>query len=238
MTRYVENFNLAALEADPDREIVDIGCGDGTFARNLVEAGYRVKGVEPAKYLRDQFEAWANQAPAGQAKVVDGTAEKLPFADDSINTAVITEVLEHVDDPAVCLREIHRAMKPGGVVCASVPTSQTERIFWKIHPEYKKNSTHLRIFKKQQLRQLIEDAGFDVVGFERRNFGPAVSWAFHALLRSKSDHAGQIQQHRGVDRALDAGWRGLGKAKLLNPVTKAGNRIFPKSWYFYAKKRP
>jgi hypothetical protein len=131
------------------------------------------------------------------------------------------------------MRELGRVMRPGAVACVSVPTSFTELLYWRLHPRYAANATHLRIFTKPELRRLIEANGFEVVRWEGRNFRPAVSWVFHSLLRSPSDHAGVIQDHLWVDRVLDAGWRALDVVGLLGPVERLGNRVWPKSWYVY-----
>lgn len=238
MSGYVTNFNLAALNVAPGDEIVDIGCGDGLFDEELVKAGFDVTGVEPEKYLRDKFEAWAKHAGPGRGRVVSGTAEKLPFQNGSVQTAVITEVMEHVNDPEVCLKEIHRVIKPGGMLCLSVPTSFTEKLYWRLHPGYEKNSTHLRIFQKKTLLSLVEDAGFRVTRVEGRNHEAAILWVWHALLRSQSDHAGKIKDHLWVSRFFDGYWRFLEVLRLKAPMVRIGNKIWPKSWYVYCKKSP
>lgn len=232
MRRYVGNVDLDALGVGPGDALIDVGCGEGALAELLAGAGLRVTGVEPAAYLRERFTARV----AGNAEVVDGVVERLPFGDGEVAAAVSTEVLEHVADPDAALRELYRVMRPGAVACVSVPTSFTELLFWRLHPRYAENSTHLRIFTRPELRRLIEANGFEVVRWEGRNFRPAVSWLFHAILRSRSDHAGVIQGHLWVDRVLDAGWRALDLVGLLGPVERLGNRVWPKSWYVYFRR--
>jgi 2-polyprenyl-3-methyl-5-hydroxy-6-metoxy-1,4-benzoquinol methylase len=235
MTRYVGNVDLDALGVGAGHPVIDVGCGEGMLAELLAGAGLRVTGVEPAAYLRERFEA--RLAGMDSATVVDGVVERLPFEDGEVGAAISTEVLEHVADPDAAMRELHRVMRPGAVACVSVPTSFTELLFWRLHPRYAANATHLRIFTRPELRRLIEANGFEVVHWEGRNFRPAVSWVFHALLRSPSDHAGTIHGHLWVDRLLGAGWRVLKMVGLLEPVERVGNRIWPKSWYVYCRRR-
>jgi SAM-dependent methyltransferase len=162
-------------------------------------------------------------------------ADRLPFRDGELERIVMTEVLEHVPDPAAALKEIRRVLKAGGRLCLSVPTSYTELVFWRLHPSYADNATHERIFTKPELRRLIVQAGFEIERWEGRNFRPAVSWIFHSLLRSRSDHAGVILEHRFVDYGLEVVWRLLGLIGLSGVVESAGNRIWAKSWYVYAR---
>jgi SAM-dependent methyltransferase len=234
MRGYVANIDLDTLAVGPGDPVIDVGCGEGALAELLARAGLRVTGVEPADYLRERFEA--RLAAVDSAQVVDGVVERLPFGDGEVGAAISTEVLEHVADPDAAMRELHRVLRPGAVACVSVPTSFTELLYWRLHPRYAANATHLRIFTKPELRRLIEANGFEVVRWEGRNFKSAVSWVFHSLLRSPSDHAGVIQGHLWVDRVLDAGWRALDLVGLLDPVERLGNRVWPKSWYVYFRR--
>jgi SAM-dependent methyltransferase len=148
----------------------------------------------------------------------------------------MTEVLEHVADPERVLGELHRVLAPEGRMCISVPTSFSERVYSRLHPRYSENATHVRIFPKHSLTDLLQRCGFRVIAVEGKNFIPAVHWVFHALLRSEADHTGAINQHVWVSRVVGGFFAVLERLRLLGAVTAAGNRIFPKSWYVYAEK--
>jgi SAM-dependent methyltransferase len=234
---YVENVDLDALGVAPGAQVVDVGCADGHLAAALARARIDVIGVEPAPYLRERFGASAAAAGPGRATVVDGTVERLPFESETVRAATITEVLEHVDDPLRAMTELHRVLRPAAILCLSVPTWLSERIFWGLHPRYRENSTHVRIFTRAGLADLIERSGFEIVKWEGRNFQAAVSWILHALLRSDSDHAGRISEHLWIDRTLDGLWTALRRVRLEAPIVLVGNRVFPKSWYVYCRRR-
>lgn len=53
---------------------------------------------------------------------VMGNAEQLPFADERFDLVFCTQMLEYVSDPGQALREIHRTLKPGGILLLSVPS--------------------------------------------------------------------------------------------------------------------
>lgn len=56
-----------------------------------------------------------------QHVVVEGEVEAMPFADATLSTVICTEVLEHVPHPLTALDEIHRILRPGGILIGSVP---------------------------------------------------------------------------------------------------------------------
>ena len=230
----VANVDLQALEVRAGDRVVDVGCGEGGLAELLARAGLHVTGVEPAGYLRERFAARVGVIDP-ESTVVDGLADALPFADGELSAIVMTEVLEHVPDPKSALVELRRVLRPGGILCLSVPTSYTELLFWRLHPRYAQNATHERIFTRPELERLISLSGFEVTRWEGRNFLPAVSWVFHTLLRSESDHTGAILEHRFVDRALGALWRLLELVGARGFVEAAGNRVWAKSWYVYCR---
>jgi SAM-dependent methyltransferase len=64
---------------------------------------------------------------AGPGVDVVGDARALPFADESFDTVLATEVIEHVRQPNDMVSEIHRVLKPGGHAILSSP------FVWKLH---------------------------------------------------------------------------------------------------------
>lgn len=60
---------------------------------------------------------------AGEVDIV-GSIHKLPLADDSFDCIFCTGTLEHVQDPWQAVRELHRVLKPGGIVHIDVPFIQ------------------------------------------------------------------------------------------------------------------
>jgi 2-polyprenyl-3-methyl-5-hydroxy-6-metoxy-1,4-benzoquinol methylase len=236
MGRYVANVDVERLGIGPGDGVLDVGCGEGYLARELARAGYRATGVEPDAVLRARFDAAARELAEGSCTVVAASAEDMPFPDGHWRVAIMTEVLEHVQDPRKVLRELNRVLGPGGRLCVSVPTSLTERLYARLHPRYAENATHVRVLRRDELAELLRASGFAVVHVEGKNFIPAVSWVFHALLRSDADHTGAIGQHLWVDKALGVLWWPIHRARLMRVFLAVGDRIFPKSLYVYAEK--
>jgi SAM-dependent methyltransferase len=70
----------------------------------------------------DTCDAWltVNLSPRGEPTLI-ADAGRLPVAANSVDVVVCTEVLEHVAEPRLVVREIRRVLKPGGLVLGSTP---------------------------------------------------------------------------------------------------------------------
>lgn len=113
---------LAAVRSFPHESILDVGCGEGRTTEIVAEAtGARVVGVE----LEPSALAYT-KGRVVQAAFVVGSAYSLPLTDASVDVVLATEMLEHLDQPNVALREMDRVARHGIVV--SVPEEPLLRI--------------------------------------------------------------------------------------------------------------
>src|SRR5947209_2834890 len=96
--------------------VLDLGCAFGFATLRLARKGYETVGVDSSvRYI-----AWAKQRhPQGQYLLA--SAEALPLADASFEGVLLLDVLEHVVDERVVMREVWRVLKPGGTLILSVP---------------------------------------------------------------------------------------------------------------------
>lgn len=116
--------------------VLDLGCGEGRHVISAyVEADIHSVGVDLSlkdlKITRERFEHFAE--PDNDAKsfgLSSASALNLPFADNTFDKVICSEVLEHIPDYRGALREIERVLKPGGLFCASVPRRWPEKICW------------------------------------------------------------------------------------------------------------
>jgi SAM-dependent methyltransferase len=101
--------------APTGRTLLDVGGGPGYFAAAFGEAGLTYVGVEP-----DVKEMHAGPAGGrGTGSFVRASGMALPFADDTVDLCLSSNVAEHVPDPWRMGREMLRVTRPGGLVVLS-----------------------------------------------------------------------------------------------------------------------
>jgi SAM-dependent methyltransferase len=101
----------------PGQRVLDVGCGPGALTQVLVDrvGADRVTAVDPS----EPFAAAARERFPG-ADVHVGTAEALPFDDDSFDAAIAQLVVHFMSDPVRGIAEMRRVTRSGGVVAACV----------------------------------------------------------------------------------------------------------------------
>jgi ubiquinone/menaquinone biosynthesis C-methylase UbiE len=92
---------------------IDVGAGTGANLGLFPENLERVAMAEPDPHMRKRLRAKIAESGA-DVELIEAGAERLPFEDDSFDTAVFTLVLCTVPDPAAALAEAARVLKPGG----------------------------------------------------------------------------------------------------------------------------
>ncbi len=109
-----------AMEWIEGSYVVDIGCYTGFF---VVEAQRRhpEKTILGIDYFRDNIRLARLLRPEFGDRFCEMSAYKLDFADDSVDCFTIQDVIEHLEGAAVAVKEMNRALKPGGCVVVTTP---------------------------------------------------------------------------------------------------------------------
>lgn len=168
--------------------VVDLAGGTGDIARLLAGQGRDVVVCDPSQAM---MAVGQQRCPSG-VRFVEGTAEAMPFADNSVDVLTIAFGLRNVTSLAAALTEIRRVLKPGGrFLCL-----EFSRPWVPIRPFYDAWSflviprlgaavagepaayeylvESIRRFPDQKtLAAAMRDAGFDGVGWRDYSFGIA-----------------------------------------------------------------
>jgi ubiquinone/menaquinone biosynthesis C-methylase UbiE len=100
------------LLAQAEGRTIDLGAGTGINLDLFPEAVSELVMTEPDPHMLKQLRTKA--AGRGGVEIKQASAQELPFADGSFDTAVFALVLCTVPDPASALREAARVLRPGG----------------------------------------------------------------------------------------------------------------------------
>lgn len=146
--RAVVRSLLSRAGVPPSPRILDAGCGTGANLREYERLG-KVTGVDPFP------EAIELCRERGLDNVVQARAEKLPFGPGSFELLFATDVIEHLDDDIVALRELRRVAADGARLVLTVPAYGW---LWSDHDV---SVHHRRRYTVERLRRSVRAAGWE-----------------------------------------------------------------------------
>jgi SAM-dependent methyltransferase len=193
------------LGIGPSTKVIDVGCGAG---RHAFEA-YR-RGADVIAFDRDAAEvqgvqtiltamAEAGEAPASaSAEAVVGDVLVLPYADETFDCVIASEILEHIPDDNAAIAELIRVLKVGGMLAVTVPRWFPERVCWWLSDEYHSNEGgHVRIYRASELRSRLLRAGLTFTHTHHAHgLHSPFWWLKCAVGVSHSDHPAVSAYHK------------------------------------------
>src|SRR5215831_19278153 len=134
-----------------EKAILDAGCGTGAILKQLGN-GERNAGVDLA------LEAISFCYERGLNNVRQADICALPFENASFDAVICSSVLYHqwVKDIAGAVRELHRVLRPGGLLLLNVPALRF------LHSAHDEAVMTAHRFSKSEIRQLLRDNGFAI----------------------------------------------------------------------------
>jgi demethylmenaquinone methyltransferase/2-methoxy-6-polyprenyl-1,4-benzoquinol methylase len=189
------SFLVSRIEAAPTDSVLDVACGTGAVALELVRRfGCEVTGVDQSPEMLEI----ARRRAGEQLVLLEARAEALPFADATYDGLTFTYLLRYVDDPAATMRELARVVRPGGRVAMlefTVPGKSLTRAAWEayvraglpvlgrlISPGWKEVGTFLGpsirdFWQRWPLERLLcawRDAGIEEIGARSLSLGGGI----------------------------------------------------------------
>jgi SAM-dependent methyltransferase len=228
------------LRIGPSSKVIDVGCGAG---RHAFEA-YR-RGADVVAFDRDESELRSvdtilramgetGEAPAeASAKVVVGDALKLPYADETFDCVIASEILEHIPSDDAAIAELIRVLKVGGTLAVSVPRWLPERVCWLLSDEYHSNEGgHVRIYRANELRGKIVGGGMELTHTHHAHALHSPFWWLKCAVGvSNTDHRAVAAYHKLLV------WDLMQRPKVTQLAETLLNPVVGKSVAMYFVKR-
>lgn len=182
LNKTVDTFKRAQLSKSA--YIVDVGCGPGHLLTTLRARGYtNIAGVEVCTEFLPELQN--RNIPS-----FEGIAEKLPFADNSVDALAYGHILEHLLNPSEAIIEMRRCLKPNGVTLVELPDLASYDRVENVAPINQFILEHINHFNLQNLSALFQKYGFEMIVFNKdiKDQMPIMRVLYrkvHSLCRSK-----------------------------------------------------
>lgn len=212
---------LSMLKSQSDiKTFTDIGCGAGELACTLAEIGYEGRGVDFSKEALSVANDLKIKRGIDDKKLtfVSGGLEKLKS--NRSDLVICCEVIEHIEDDRDFLDKLHNT-KPKYVIF-SVPAKQ------KWFDNFDKKVGHYRRYEKQDLINLLDESGFEVVDFL------AYGYPFINLTRLvRKAMAGKVKEQDNIKKRTQKS--GINPIKLKSVITKINIDLLIHFLYWISK---
>ena len=164
LQQYKINELLPLVEGN---NILDIGCGPGYFVDALTQKGFNATGID----IESKFIKFAKNNLSGN--FLFANALKLPFKDKQFNTVFIRNVLEHIDNDLLAIKE---ALRVGNRVVVIVPHKTPDNLTKRgVHFIHYQDHSHLRNYTHKSLSELINTAEAEIIKLSYTERLPAKS---------------------------------------------------------------
>jgi dolichol-phosphate mannosyltransferase len=150
-------FRVIRGMVDGCTRILDIGCGSSRIVQSLPQSVGLDMQIRKLRWLR---------APGRQ--LVQASLMRLPFADDSFDAVICSEVIEHIARDQIQLIDMVRVLAPGGTLVLGTPDygrwlwRALEGLYKKIFPQGYATE-HINPYTRRELRKEIERLGLTVL---------------------------------------------------------------------------
>jgi ubiquinone/menaquinone biosynthesis C-methylase UbiE len=137
----------------PAPVILEVGCYTGFLLQELQKELPHARLIG-SDYLRGPLERLAVRMP--DVPLLQFDLVKCPLPDESVDVAVLLNVLVHIPDDGAAVRQLYRILKPGGTAVIEVAAGPH------LYDVFDKIQLHHRRYHLSGLRRLLEESGFHV----------------------------------------------------------------------------
>lgn len=123
---------LSLLDLKSGQVVADVGCGPGAYHPLLHAAGCHTIALDASPGMTDATQRQAQQRQL-DVDVIQAHAEALPLRRASLDHLLANHMLYHVDNQTAALAEMHRTLKPGGMVLLATNAADAGDVLYLAH---------------------------------------------------------------------------------------------------------
>ncbi len=214
-------LDLIVQYLDKNSEILDLGAGEGEFSRRLIEKDFKAIPV-------DGFDIyWRNsQIPLIIANLDGEFASTVGSSGKQFDAIVAIEIIEHLENPYLFLRECAKLLKPNGLLFVTSPNveSITSRIIFLYTGRLigfgeveTLRPAHITPLFKWKFDLALEEAGFEYVweGYNRISYrvgdnfhnkiGSLMARLLRPIVKGEKDGENRIVVARRIEKKVESG---------------------------------
>jgi SAM-dependent methyltransferase len=231
-------INYSILNISDGDTVLDVGCGEGRHSIQayksaqctLFSLDLEQKNAIKTKFFLKLLDEETHHRSHWLSLRADAVA--MPFPDGYFDKVICSEVLEHILNDRLAIKEFRRILKDNGILAVSVPSFFSETIYWMMSRKYHNQpGGHVRKYRGKQLRAIMTEHGFRVFNTHREHALHVPYWFLKCLFGINRDNA-LIPSiyHKFLVWDIEKGTKPV---RLLERIL---NPAFGKSVVFYAQK--
>ena len=145
------------LDPRPGDHVLDVGCGDGFYDRQMARRGARVDAIDASHHRVARASRWH---PHPSVIYHHMTADALALDDQRFDKVVSICVLEHIQDDLRALSEMCRVLRPGGRLVLSCDSLSNASITERLRRRHARRYSVKRFYTRESLYERLRFAGF------------------------------------------------------------------------------
>jgi SAM-dependent methyltransferase len=244
-------FLLELAQPQPGEQVVDVACGTGIVAR---QAAPRVgaAGTVVAVDVNSAMLTVARSLPVPEGASInwrEGSAQALPMPDGACDLALCQQGLQFFPDRPAAVREMYRALRPGGRIAGTVTRSLEHnpgsQLIWETIARHLKTTVAainpaFSLGDPSDLRALLESADFTEVTMTVRSFTVREPWNAHFVAGFMPTWSALLPTVAAMNEGERAALAQAVESELVPALEKyrVGNDLlFPASFHIFLARK-